>query len=81
MARTTTKRRVLLATVELLSGNGISNLTVKDIALHAECSESAINYYFGSKEYLLSVAREIITQQSSLEMVLQNHGFLITRLA
>lgn len=64
------KKRILLAAVELLQ-TGITNISVETIAMKAGCSRSAINYYFGTKEYLINSAQEIIMNQSNLDVVLQ----------
>lgn len=71
MQKIATKRRILLVMIELLDRMEGAGLTVKYIASQAECSASAINYYFASKEYLIQVAQNIITEQSDLETVLQ----------
>jgi AcrR family transcriptional regulator len=72
---TTTRQRILCATVELIKNHGASNLTVKNIALVAHASEAGVNYYFGSKSNLIDAAQDIIVNQSEIETVLQKFSY------
>jgi AcrR family transcriptional regulator len=53
---TNVKDRLVKAALELLTQNDIEAITSRDIANHANVSLGNINYYFKSKEELLSFA-------------------------
>jgi len=51
---TTTKERIVQATLEEIERGGIPALTVRKVAAAAEVNVAAINYYFGSKAALVA---------------------------
>jgi len=65
--RTSTKARILEATLNILSSDGFQHVTIRKIAQLAQVNVAAVNYHFGSKdtviteslEYLMVLAKDI----------------------
>jgi AcrR family transcriptional regulator len=53
---TTTREKILSATLELLAGSGPEAITTRQIAASAEVNVAAINYHFRSKDNLIDEA-------------------------
>ncbi|QHT60318.1 TetR family transcriptional regulator [Paenibacillus lycopersici] len=49
-----TKEKILAATLELIKAEGIEGVTIRKIAAAAGANVALVNYYFGSKEKLIS---------------------------
>ncbi|SFI60988.1 transcriptional regulator, TetR family [Paenibacillus sp. UNC496MF] len=49
-----TKENILAATLELIKAEGIEGVTIRKIAAAAGANVALVNYYFGSKEKLIS---------------------------
>jgi Transcriptional regulator len=49
-----TKEKILAATLELIKAEGIEAITIRKIANAADANVALVNYYFGSKEKLIS---------------------------
>ncbi|MFC5649338.1 TetR/AcrR family transcriptional regulator [Paenibacillus solisilvae] len=56
---TSTKEKILNATLELIKAEGIEGVTIRKIAGLAGANIALINYYFGSKEKLISETLKI----------------------
>ncbi|BBH22210.1 hypothetical protein Back11_35550 [Paenibacillus baekrokdamisoli] len=56
---TSTKEKILNATLELIKAEGIEGVTIRKIAGIAGANVALINYYFGSKEKLISETLKI----------------------
>ncbi len=48
------EERIILATIDAIEAEGISNVTTRSIAARAGANSAAINYYFRSKDNLLT---------------------------
>ncbi|AMN39628.1 TetR/AcrR family transcriptional regulator [Rhodoplanes sp. Z2-YC6860] len=53
---TATPARILERAIELFAERGFSDVTVRDIAEHAQANPAAISYYFGAKDQLIRQA-------------------------
>ncbi|MBN1304440.1 MAG: TetR/AcrR family transcriptional regulator [Anaerolineales bacterium] len=53
---TSTKEKILKATLEIINSEGISKVTVRKIAAMAGVNIAAVNYHFGSKERVIDEA-------------------------
>jgi len=51
-----TKETILKATLELIKEEGLENVTLRKITAKANVNLALVNYYFGSKDYLISEA-------------------------
>jgi len=59
-ADTATPARILEHAIDLFAERGFSDVTVRDIAEHAQANPAAISYYFGAKDQLIKQAIEAI---------------------
>ncbi|WP_219838286.1 TetR/AcrR family transcriptional regulator [Paenibacillus sp. R14(2021)] len=57
-----TKEKILAASLELIKSEGIEHVTIRKIAALAGTNVALINYYFGSKERLISETLKIQLQ-------------------
>lgn len=55
-----TKDKILQATLDMIKKEGFENVTIRKIAAHSDTNIALINYYFGSKEKLISEAIKIM---------------------
>lgn len=55
----TTKEKILSATLELIKAEGLEGVTIRRIAALAGTNVALVNYYFGSKEKLISESLKI----------------------
>lgn len=60
---TSTKNKIIDATLEIIASEGIHRVTVRKIAYLADVNVAAVNYHFGSKDLLINEALKSITQQ------------------
>ncbi len=58
-----TKRRILEASLKIISTEGFCKITIRKVASLADVNIAAINYHFGSKEQLINDALHSITEQ------------------
>jgi AcrR family transcriptional regulator len=61
MNESTTRGRILSATMELLHRRAMPDISIREIASLADVNIASINYHFNSKETLFSEALERIT--------------------
>lgn len=54
-----TKRQIIEATIRCIEHNGIQAVTSREIAKEADVNVAAINYHFGEKKKLLSLAMKM----------------------
>ncbi|RFB33962.1 TetR/AcrR family transcriptional regulator [Brevibacillus sp. VP] len=55
-----TKEKILETTLELIKKEGFERVTIRKIATKSETNIALINYYFGSKERLISEAIKVL---------------------
>ncbi|XOK58328.1 TetR/AcrR family transcriptional regulator [Paenibacillus elgii] len=55
-----TKDKILQATLDMIKKEGFENVTIRKIAARSDTNIALINYYFGSKEKLISEAIKIM---------------------
>ncbi|MED1664977.1 TetR/AcrR family transcriptional regulator [Brevibacillus laterosporus] len=55
-----TKEKILETTLELIKKEGFERVTIRKIATKSETNIALINYYFGSKERLISEAVKVL---------------------
>ncbi|HBE76908.1 MAG TPA: TetR/AcrR family transcriptional regulator [Firmicutes bacterium] len=60
----TTKDKILEATLEIISSQGFQNVTIRKIATVAGVNIAAVNYHFGSKDNVVSAALEYLMVQA-----------------
>jgi len=74
---TSTKKKIIEAALNIISNEGLCNVTIRKLASLAGVNVAAINYHFGSKEQLINQALLSITEQleNSFE-VLKNEDLL-----
>lgn len=58
-----TKDKILHVAMDIIASEGFHGITVRKIATKAEVNVAAVNYYFGSKENLISEALAYLTVQ------------------
>lgn len=58
-----TKDKILRVAMDIIACEGFHGVTVRKIATKAEVNVAAVNYYFGSKENLISEALAYLTVQ------------------
>ncbi len=51
-----TRKRIILAAIDILNSEGISGITTRRIAEKAGVNSAAVNYYYGSKDNLIEQA-------------------------
>ncbi|MEH7306516.1 TetR/AcrR family transcriptional regulator [Neobacillus drentensis] len=56
----TTREKILNSTLELITTEGLENVTLRKIAAAAEVNLALINYYFGSKDKLINEALKVL---------------------
>ncbi|MGE5545110.1 MAG: TetR/AcrR family transcriptional regulator [Bacillota bacterium] len=59
----TTKDRIVKATLDIISGEGFQNVTIRKIAAMAGVNVAAVNYHFGSKDAVINEALNMVTLQ------------------
>ncbi len=59
----TTRDRILQATLEIISRDGFQHVTIKKIADLAEVNIAAVNYHFGSKSKVIDEAMKVFTNK------------------
>ena len=57
----TTKDRIIKATLDIISGEGFQNVTIRKIAAMAGVNVAAVNYHFGSKDAVINEALNMVT--------------------
>lgn len=62
-AQSKTKDRIIHVAMDIIASEGFRGITVRKIAEIAGVNVAAVNYYFGSKENLISEAFEYLTVQ------------------
>ncbi|NEW06780.1 TetR/AcrR family transcriptional regulator [Paenibacillus sp. SYP-B3998] len=55
-----TKEKIMYATLEMIKKDGFESITIRKIAEHSGTNVSLVNYYFGSKENLVSESIKVI---------------------
>ncbi|MGE5370579.1 MAG: TetR/AcrR family transcriptional regulator [Solirubrobacterales bacterium] len=58
-----TKAKIVQATLEIISGEGCQQVTVRKIAAKAGVNVAAVNYHFGSKDMAVNEALKSVTAQ------------------
>jgi AcrR family transcriptional regulator len=58
-----TKDKIIRVAMDIIASEGFRGITVRKIAAEAEVNVAAVNYYFGSKENLISEALDYLTVQ------------------
>lgn len=58
-----TRQKIIDATLDIISSDGIYKVTIRKIAALAQVNIAAVNYHFGSKENLINESLNDITQQ------------------
>ena len=58
-----TKDRIVNATLDIISGEGFQNVTIRKIAARAGVNVAAVNYHFGSKDTVINEALNMVTIQ------------------
>lgn len=53
LEKLSTREKIIQVTINMISREGIHNLTTRSIATQADVNIAAVNYYFGSKEKLI----------------------------
>lgn len=53
LEKLSTREKIIQVTINIISREGIHNLTTRSIATEADVNIAAVNYYFGSKEKLI----------------------------
>lgn len=61
----TTKEKVLVATLDLISNIGLQNVTIRQIAAAAGVNVAAVNYHFGSKDKVINDSLEFLMNRSN----------------
>lgn len=56
-----TKKRIIKATLDIISGEGFQNVTIRKIAKMAGANVAAVNYHFGSKDAVINEALNMVT--------------------
>ncbi len=51
-----TRKKIILAAIDILNSEGIGGITTRSIALKAGVNSASVNYYYGSKENLIDHA-------------------------
>jgi AcrR family transcriptional regulator len=80
---TATSARILDSAITLFAERGFSDVTVRDIAEHAEANPAAISYYFGAKEPLIRQAIQSVVaplnekRMEALDLVEQRNDFSV----
>lgn len=59
----TTKDKIVKATLDIISGEGFQNVTIRKIAGMAGVNVAAVNYHFGSKDAVINEALNMVTIQ------------------
>ncbi|MEA2065801.1 MAG: TetR/AcrR family transcriptional regulator [Thermotogota bacterium] len=60
-----TREKILLTTIDCIEKEGIQRVTIRKIAKEAAVNSAAINYYFGTKEKLMTKALERTLEEMS----------------
>jgi AcrR family transcriptional regulator len=60
---TSTRDRILSATLKIIGKEGFQNITVKKIADLAEVNIAAVNYHFGSKTNVINEAIQVLNEK------------------
>ena len=72
---TTTKEKIIEATLAIIANEGFQNITIRKIATMAGVNVGAVNYHFGSKEKVLNEALEhVMIQMKKIFNCLKDNG-------
>ncbi|OGV52073.1 MAG: hypothetical protein A2X49_06805 [Lentisphaerae bacterium GWF2_52_8] len=69
-----TKRAILRASAEIFASKGFDGATIREICQRADCNIAAINYHFGSKDFLYRQVCEMLFSMPDAFSLLQNPG-------
>ena len=66
---TSMREKLILATIELIETEPVDSITIRNIATKANMNSAAINYYFRTKENLLTEALKATLNHAFMDMV------------